>query len=150
LCYQLIIHVCSATNLRKINFCKFFLSFLHFQCEASGRPLSASGRVLLRRPDRTPVRPNACGSNGRTIRLLVQKCATCPHVYEAACVRTRLISHPDGDPTGSIKAPGRRIFTLPHQKSLFWLLVSDFSLVFGIFSPFLVFLCITLSSQVFF
>jgi len=61
-----------------------------------------------------------------------------------------LISRPDGDTTGSIKAPGRRIFTLPHQKSLFWLLVSDFSRVFGFISPFLVILCINLSFQVFF
>jgi hypothetical protein len=45
---------------------------------------------------------------------------------------------------------GRRIFTLPHQKSLCWLLVSDFSRVFGIISPFFVFLCINLSFQVFF
>jgi len=48
-----------------------------------------------------------------------------------------LMSRPD--PTSSIKAPGLRIFTLPYQKSLFWLLVSDFSGVFGIILPFLVF-----------
>jgi len=46
--------------------------------------------------------------------------------------------------------PGRRTFTLPHQKVFFWPLVNDFLQDFGIILPFLVFLCINLTFQVFF
>jgi hypothetical protein len=56
----------------------------------------------------------------QTVRLDVRTRVTCLHVSEAAHVRTVLMSHPDRDPTSSIKALGRLILTLPHQKSLFW------------------------------
>jgi hypothetical protein len=45
---------------------------------------------------------------------------------------------------------GRRTFTLPLQEVFFWPLVSDFLQVFGIILPFLVFLCINLTFQLFF
>lgn len=51
LCYQLIMHAYSNTNLRKFDLCKFFSVFLVFQCGASGRYPLASGRVLLGSPD---------------------------------------------------------------------------------------------------
>jgi hypothetical protein len=44
LCYQLIIHVWSNTDLRKFDLCKFSSVFLVFQCGASGRSTSTSGR----------------------------------------------------------------------------------------------------------
>jgi hypothetical protein len=44
--------VCSAADFRKINLCKIFLSFLDFQCEASGR-------ARLQRPDGRVRRPDA-------------------------------------------------------------------------------------------
>jgi len=121
-----------------------------------GRPLFASGWVQIRRPAGTPVRPagtlvrpDGRGSDGRTVRLNVRTRATCSHVSKVARVRIVLISRPDGDPTGSIKALVRRILTLPHQKSLFWLLVSDFSRVFGFISPFLVFCALISHSRYF-
>jgi hypothetical protein len=64
---------------------------------------------------------------------------------------------PDGvnDPSGRgphrlYIYPGRRTFSLPHQKVFFCPLVSNFLQAFGIILPFLVFLCITLTFQVFF
>jgi len=45
------------------------------------------------------------------------------------------MSRPDRDPTDSIKAPSRRTFILPHTKSLFWLLVSNFSRDFTFSHP---------------
>jgi hypothetical protein len=46
LCYQLIIHACSDTDLRKIDLCKIFLIFFCvFQCGASERSVLMSGRT---------------------------------------------------------------------------------------------------------
>jgi hypothetical protein len=45
LCYQLIIHACSDTDLRKFDLCKFFSVFLVFQCGASGRSTLTSWRT---------------------------------------------------------------------------------------------------------
>jgi hypothetical protein len=82
----------------------------------SGRHLLASGRVWLSRPDDSVERLDMRGSDGRTIRLHVWKCATCPHVYEATHVRTGLMIRPDGDPTASINH-GHRNFSLAHKIS---------------------------------
>jgi len=46
----------------------------------------------------------------------VQMRTTCPHVYGAMHVQTRLMIHPDVDPTASIKH-GRRIFS-PYPTNL--------------------------------
>jgi hypothetical protein len=143
LLYQLIIHACSEADLRKNNFCKCFLSFFLFQCEAFGRLLFASGRVWLSRPDDSVTRPDAHGSNGWTASLHVRTRATYLHISKATLVRTRLMIHPDGDPTASIK-PSRRIFSLPHSFSHSLLAVCECLLArFCFFSPSFVLLCIT-------
>jgi hypothetical protein len=139
--------VCSEADLRKNNFCKYFLSFCLFQCEAFGRLLFASRRVWLNRPDGSGTRSDTRGSNCWTVKLHIRTPATCLHVYEAMHVWKGLMSRLDGDPTASIK-PGRRISEATPQKSLFWLLVSDFSQVFCIISFSFVCLYITLSFQV--
>jgi hypothetical protein len=141
--------VCSEADLRKIHFCHFFLSFLSFQCEASGQPFFAFGWVRLRRPDGCVTCPDAHRSDGRTARLHVQTRTTCPLVSEVVCVQMGLMSRLDGDPTTSIKAPGRRIFILPHTKSLFWLLVSDFSRDFAFFRPLVSFYALISHSRFF-
>jgi hypothetical protein len=41
-------------------------------------------------------------------------------------VRMVLMSHQDGDPTGSINPLATALSPYPTKKSLFWLLVSDF------------------------
>jgi hypothetical protein len=53
LCYQLIIHACSKTDLRKFDLYKFSSVFLVFQCGASGRSTSTSGRTGG--PDGSPL-----------------------------------------------------------------------------------------------
>jgi hypothetical protein len=45
LCYQLIMHAYSDTDLRKFDLCKFFSAFLVFQCGASGRSTLTSGQT---------------------------------------------------------------------------------------------------------
>jgi len=45
LCYQLIIHACSNTDLRKFDLCKFSSVFLVFQCGASGRSTLMFGQT---------------------------------------------------------------------------------------------------------
>jgi len=97
----------------------------------------------VKRPGSLSLRPDRCGTDGLTVRLHVRTRATYPHVYEATHVQTGLMGHPDGDPTASIK-PGRRISEATPQKSLFWLLVSDFSRVFALSRPLLSF-CALLS-----
>jgi hypothetical protein len=130
-------------TLGKNSFYNFFLSFCLFQCEASGRLLFVSGRVWISRPDGFVTRPDARGSNGRTTRLHVRTRATFPHISEATPVRTRLMSHSDGDPTTSIK-PSCHIFSLPHSFSHSLLVVCECLLVrFCFFSPSFVLLCIT-------
>jgi len=59
------------------------------------------------------------GTNGRTVRLLVRTRATCPHIFEAACVWTALMIHPDGDPTGSIYTLVAAFSSYPTKKSSF-------------------------------
>jgi hypothetical protein len=114
--------VSSETNLRKI--LQIFLQFFVFQCEASGRLLLASGRVEISRPDGSAFVKTHAAPNGRMVRIVVRTRATCPLVSNAARVRMALIHRPDGDPTDSIKAHGRRFSTLPHQNLSFWHLVS--------------------------
>jgi hypothetical protein len=53
LCYQLIIHACSNTDLRKFDLCKFSSAFLVFQCGASGRSTLTSRRTGG--PDSSPL-----------------------------------------------------------------------------------------------
>jgi hypothetical protein len=89
-------------------------------------------------------------TNGRTVKLTVRTRATCPLVSNAARVQTTLLHRLDGDPTGSIKALGRCIFTLPHQNLSFWHLVSNFLRAFGFILLLLVFLSIILKFQVIF
>jgi hypothetical protein len=129
-------------TLGKNNLCKFFPQFLSFQCEASGRPLLASRQVWLSWPDSSVTRPDARCSDGRMVRLYIQTSVTCPHVYEATCIRTRLMIRSDEDPTASIKH-GRHIFSLPHKISPL-ALVSDFLRVFALFRSLLSF-CSNLS-----
>jgi hypothetical protein len=137
-------YACSEADLRKNNFCKFFPQFLSFQCEASGRALFTSGWVWLNRPDGSITRLYAGGFDGQTVRLHVRTRVTCPHVYEATRVRTGLMIRLDGDPTTSIKH-GSRIFSLPHKASSERFLAS-----FCIISLSFVFLCKSLTFQVFF
>jgi len=67
LCYQLIMHAYSDTDLRKFVLCKFFSPFLVFLCGASGRSTLTSGRFSLgvrtemepTCPDRTWRSPDA-------------------------------------------------------------------------------------------
>jgi hypothetical protein len=62
--------------------------------------------------------PDVRGYNGQTVGLDVRTRVTCPHVFEAAHIRTMLISRLDRDPTTSIKT-GRRISrATPHKISL--------------------------------
>jgi hypothetical protein len=129
-------------TLGKLNSANFpqFSAFLVWRVRTGvdqmvGRYSCPSERARLRRPDGKVKRPDA--------RDLFA-CFRCS-------ARLDNVNKPSGPgPHRLYKSLGRRIFTLPHQKSLFWLLVSDFSRVFGIISPFLVFLCINLSFQVFF
>jgi hypothetical protein len=116
----------------------------------SGRSLLASGRVELSCPDSSNFVWTRAAPNGRTVRILVRTRTTCLLVPNVVRFRTALIHRPDGDPTGTIKGPGRRISSLPHQKVSFWHLVSSFLRAFGFISPLLVFLCINLTFQVFF
>jgi hypothetical protein len=88
--------------------------------------------------------------NGRTIRIDVRTCATCPLIFEAVRVRTALIHRPVGDPTEAIYTPSRRLSTLPHQNLPFWHLVCEFLQAFGIILLLFVFLSINLTFQVFF
>jgi hypothetical protein len=146
--YQLIIHACFEADLRKNNFCKFFPQFLSFQCEAFGRPLLASGRVWLSRPDGSVTCPNMHDSDGRTVRLHVWTRGTCLHVYKATRIQTGLMICPNGDPTTSIKH-GHFIFSLPHKISP--LASSErFLASFCIISLSFIFLCKSLTFQVFF
>jgi hypothetical protein len=123
---------------------------LPFQCEASRRPLLASGRVWLSRPDGYVTRPDARGSDGQMVRLHVRTLAACPHVYEATRVWTGLMCCQDGDPTTFIK-PGSRISrATPQFSHLFWILVSDFSRVFAFSRPLLSFCALLTTFQVLF
>jgi hypothetical protein len=110
-----------------------------------------SGRVWISRLDGFVTRPDVRGSNGWTTRLHIRTHATCPHISEATCVRTGLISRPDRDPTTSIK-PGRRIFSLPHSFSHSLLAVCECLLArFCFFSRPLLSRCALLTTfQVFF
>jgi hypothetical protein len=147
LCYQLIIHACSDTDLRKFDLCKFFSVFLVFQCGASGRSPLTSGRVSG--PDSTLlesgrvwspivrtgpdwVRTHAA-TTGRTVSKTVQ-----------TRVRTTLMLRLDGDPTVAINSPARCILSIYPTQSHFWLFVSFPS------CEFLAFLHIPLIFQVFF
>jgi hypothetical protein len=56
-CYQLIIHVCSATDLRKTNLCKFSSFFWIFS---------------VKRPDGLSFHPDGCRSDGQTVLLYVR------------------------------------------------------------------------------
>jgi hypothetical protein len=108
-----------------------------FQCSARSDDIIApSGRVELVVRTHTAI-------NGRMVKLPVRTSATCPLVSNAVHVRTTLLHRLDGDPTSSIKAPGHRIFTLPHQNLSFWHLVINFLRAFG-FILVLVFLLIIL------
>jgi hypothetical protein len=115
-------------TLEKKNYANFSLVFVFYN---------------VKHPDGSVTRPNARDSNGRTARLNVRTRVTCPHISEATRVRTGLMSHPDGDPTASIKR-GRRIFSLPHSFSHSLLAVCECFLTrFCFFSPSFVLLCIT-------
>jgi len=118
-------------TLGKIISANFSSVFALFQCEASRRPLFASRRVWLSLPDGYVTHPDARSSDSRTVRLHIRACVTCPHIYQAMRVWTGLMGRSDRDPTTSIK-PGRHISEATPQKSLFWLLVSDFSRVFAL------------------
>jgi hypothetical protein len=137
LCYQLIIHACSDTDLRKIHLCKIFLSF--FLCFSVERPDG-----LYWCPDRLVVRtalswsPDGDGAHmsgqdlmesGRALSssserslYIVRMHATSLLLSEAASVRTSSIHRPDGDPTVAIKTHARHIHSLPPQN--IWLFVS--------------------------
>jgi hypothetical protein len=149
LCYQWIIHACSETDLRKIKFYKFFFIFLFFSVRHSdglswcldggslvGRTvLFTFGRAWHQRPDGKVTRPDANDL----------------FAYFRGNVRPDGVHDPSGrGPHRLYIYPGRRTFTLPHQKVFFWPLVNDFLQDFGIILPFLVFLCINLTFQVFF
>jgi hypothetical protein len=125
LCYQLIIHACSNTDLRKFDLCKFSSAFLVFQCGASGRSTLTSRRTGG--PDSSPLESGRrWSSHVRTgpdrvrtrVVIIVRTRATSLLLSEAARVRTSSIHRLDGDPTEAIKTPARRILTLPHKISL--------------------------------
>jgi hypothetical protein len=109
-----------------------------------------SGQVEFSLPDGSAFVWMRVATNGRTVSLPVRTRTTCPLVSNAMRVLTALIHRLDEDPTGSIKAPSRHISPYPHQDLSFWHFVSNFLLAFGFIWPLLVFLCITLTFQVFF
>jgi hypothetical protein len=104
--------------------------------------------------DQTAGRYSCTSERARLRRLNGQ--VRRPDAHEmSACFRGN--AHPNGvnkpsgrGPTGSINPLATALSPYPTKKSLFWLLVSDFLWVFGIILPFLVFLCITLSFQLFY
>jgi len=139
----------SETDLRKIKFYKFFFSFLFFS---------------VKRPDGLFWRLDGGSSVGRTVLFTSGRArhqwpdgkVTRPDARDLSAYFLGS-AHPDGvnDPSGRgphrlYIYPGHRTFTLTHQKVFFWPLVSDLLQVFGIILPFLVFLCINLTFQVFF
>jgi hypothetical protein len=75
----------------------------------------------VKRPDSLSWHPDGSSSVGRTIRLLVRTHATCPHISEAARVRTALMIRPNGDPTGSIYTLVAALSPYPTKKSSFGL-----------------------------
>jgi hypothetical protein len=96
------------TDMRKIDFCKFF-SFLLFQCGASGRSLLASERIS--RSDDTllefgrewsPIVWTLAVTSGRTVSNTVRTRTTCLLVPNAARVRTTLMHRSDRDPIEAI------------------------------------------------
>jgi hypothetical protein len=158
LCYQLIIHACSNTNLRKLISVKFSSVFLVFQCGVSGRSTLTSRRTGG--PDGTLLesgrgwRPHvqtylmesgrALSSSSERSLYIVQTRATSLLLSEAASVRTSSIHRPDGDPTEAINSLAHRILTIPHSISL--LAICEF-LAFCIF---LIFQVLFFSPSVFF
>jgi hypothetical protein len=158
LCYQLIIHACSNTDLRKFDLCKFSSAFLVFQCGASGRSTLTSGRT-----------------GGPDGSLLESGRRWSPHVWTGPdgvrtraviIVRTVSLYRPDArdqsapfrgserpdvinPPSGRGPHSGYKNSCSPHslhtpQNLNFWLIVSSLSL------SSLVFLHIPLIFQVFF
>jgi hypothetical protein len=126
LCYQLIMHAYSNTDLRKFNLCKFFSAFLVFQCGASGRSTLTSGQTggpdgdgsHMSRQDLTEFGRALSSSSERSLYIVWTR-ATVLFLSEAASVRTSSIHCPDGDPTATIKCPDRRILFIPHKIRFF-------------------------------
>jgi len=148
----------------KFDLCEFFSVFLMFQCGASKRSLLASKRI--RGPNSTFLESGrewspivqtgpACVrtstvTTGQTVSKTVQTCATCPHVPNAAHVRTKLLHSPDGDPTEAIYTPESPLSPPHPTKSPLWHFVSDcFWCFWSNFIPTCL-LCILTPFQVFF
>jgi hypothetical protein len=125
LCYQLIIHACSNTDLRKLISIKFSSVFLVFQCGASGRTSGPDGTLLESGLGWSPhVRTRSDGVRTRAVIIvrtslyIVRTRATSLLLFEATSIRTSSTHRPDGDPTEAINIPACRILTLPHKISL--------------------------------
>jgi hypothetical protein len=105
--------------------------------------------MWLRWPDGNVTRPDARFSNGRTVRLHVRTRAAC-HMLMWHRTFGRVMSLPDGDPTG-FKNPSRRIFQLPHSISLLLLVFSAWFLeIFALSCPILSSCAYISSLQVYF
>jgi len=106
-------------------------------------------QVKFSSPDSSDFVQTHTATYGQTVRLPVRTGATCSLVSNSPRVWTTLLHRPDGDPTGSIKGPGPRILSLPHQKVFSWHLVSNFLQAFGFISPLLVFCALISHSRYF-
>jgi hypothetical protein len=133
LCYQLIIHAYSNTNLRKLISVKF--SSVFFWCFSVEGPDGLHWRsdglvvrtALSWSPDRDGGQMSgqdlmesrrALSSSSERSLYIVRTRATSLLLSEAASVRTSSTHRLDGDPTVAINSPARRILTLPHSISL--------------------------------
>jgi hypothetical protein len=156
LCYQLIMHAYSDTDLRKFDLCKFFSFFLVFQCGASGRSLLAFGRVGSSRSDGSFLEFGPSWSHVvRTIRVFIRTSV-------GFIVRTTSLYRPDvrdlstpswgGERPDIITPPSRRGphsgYKMPRSpvsfspyptKSTFWHFVSEWFWCF--WSNFIIVFC---------
>jgi hypothetical protein len=137
LCYQLIIHACSNTNLRKLISEKFSSVFLCFSVEGSDGLVVRTAISWSPDGDGAHMSGQELMESVRTLSSLSERSlyivrtrATSLLLSEAASVRTSSIHRPDGDPTEAINSPAHRILTIPHSISL--LAVCEF-LAFYIF-----------------